>query len=65
MKLKEYIEKENLLLPNYNNLNIVDLVKYLYNKYGIKCEKSENFKKLPEIIPEKKTYYIYISRWNG
>lgn len=32
MKLNEYIKKENLILPNYNNLNIVDLAKYLYNR---------------------------------
>ncbi len=61
MKLKEYIKQENLLLPDYNNLNIVDLVKYLYSKYGIKCEENDNIKKLKDIIPDKKhTIFILV-----
>lgn len=54
MKLSEYIEKENLILPDYNNLNIVDLVKYLYKKYGIVCEKNSKQDELKKIIPNKK-----------
>ena len=61
MKLKEYIEKEKLLLPNYDSLNIVDLVKYLYSKYGVKCEENDNIEKLKNIIPNKKhTVFILI-----
>lgn len=61
MKLKEYIEKEKLLLPNYNSLNIVDLVKYLYSKYGVKCDENDNIEKLKNIIPNKKhTVFILI-----
>lgn len=61
MKLKEHIEKENLLLPDYNNLNIVDLVKCLYGKYGVECEENDNIKKLKDIIPNKKhTVFILV-----
>lgn len=61
MNLKEYIEKEKLLLPNYDNLNFVDLVKYLYNKYGVECEENDNIKKLKQIIPNKKhTVFILV-----
>lgn len=61
MNLKEYIEKENLLLPDYNNLNIVDLVKCLYRRYGVKCTETLNIKKLDQVIPHKKhTVFILI-----
>lgn len=52
--LKTYIENNNLLLPDYNNLNIVDLVKFLYNRYGIQFDKINNVDTLKKIIPEKK-----------
>lgn len=54
MKLKEYIKKENLVLPNYDNLNIVDLVKFLYDSCGIECDKNNNINKLKDIVPIKK-----------
>lgn len=61
MKLKDYIKKENLLLPNYSNLNIVDLAKYLYNKYGVVYEENDNIKELKDIIPDKKhTIFILV-----
>lgn len=61
MDLKEYIKKENLILPNYNNLNIVDLVKFLYGKYNVKYVENKNTKKLGEIIPDKKhTVFILV-----
>ena len=53
MNLKEYIEKENLILPDYSNLNIVDLVSTLYSRYGVDIKKNENIKKLDKIIPNK------------
>lgn len=59
--LKDYINNEDLLLSNYNDLNIVDLVKCLYSRYGVDCEKTDNIKKLEKIIPEKKhTIFILI-----
>lgn len=61
MDLKEYIKKENLILPNYNDLNIVDLVKFLYGKYDVKYEENDNTKKLKEVIPDKKhTIFILV-----
>lgn len=61
MNLKEYIEKEKLLLPNYDNLNIIDLIKCLYNKFGIECMENDNIKKLKDIIPDKKhTIFILV-----
>ena len=54
MNLKEYIEKENLILPDYSNLNIVDLVSTLYSRYGVDIKNNENIKKLDKIIPNKK-----------
>lgn len=61
MNLKEYIKNENLILPNYNNLNIVDLVKFLYGKYDVKYEENENTSKLKGLIPDKKhTVFILV-----
>ena len=54
MNLKDYIKKENLIMPNYNNLNIVDLVNYLYNKYRGECVTNDNIKKLANIVKLKK-----------
>ena len=61
MELKKYINEKNLVLPNYNDLNIIDLVKYLYNKYGVSCLENDNIKMLKNIIPNKKhTLFILI-----
>ena len=37
--LKEFINESNLLIPNYNEINIVDLMKCLYAKCGYCVEK--------------------------
>lgn len=61
MNLKEYIKREKLILPNYKKLSIVDLVRFLYGKYGVEYEKNENITKLKKLIPEKKhTVFILV-----
>ena len=32
--IKDIFEKENLIIPDYNNLNIVDLLQTIYSRYG-------------------------------
>lgn len=54
MRLNEYIEKANLVFPDYSNINIVDLAKYLYKKYGSYCNQDSKQAELKKIIPNKK-----------
>lgn len=60
MDLKKYIENNNLILPDYNNLNIVELMKFLYSKYGIdiKSNNEDNFSNLINL--KKHTVFILI-----
>ena len=39
-----FIEND-FVIPDYNNLNIVDLAKYLYSCYGIESDFNKNFEK--------------------
>ncbi len=52
MNLEKFINEEKMILPNYNNLNIVDLAKTLYIRYGIKIEENDNIKKIQKMIPD-------------
>lgn len=53
MDLKKYLENNNLILPDYNNLNIVELMRFLYSKYGVDV-KSNNENKFSDLINLKK-----------
>lgn len=60
MNLKKYLEDNNLILPDYSNLNIVELMRFLYSKYGvdINCNNEDNFSNLINL--KKHTVFILI-----
>lgn len=64
-KLIKFIEENNLLLPNYSEINIVDLMKCLYCKCGYKVEKNKNVEKLDLLIPNNKHYLFILSDGTG
>lgn len=60
MNLKKYLEDNNLILPDYSNLNIVELMRFLYSKYGvdINCNNENRFSNLINL--KKHTVFILI-----
>lgn len=59
--IKKIFEKEKFLLPNYKNLNVIDLMQTLYNKFGANFELNKNIDYLNDIIPDNKhTLFIII-----
>lgn len=64
---KEVIKENNLIVPNYNNLNILDLTNYLYKQKGLIKNKALNKKDayLKEIIPNNKHILFVISDGTG
>lgn len=60
MNLKKYLEDNNLILPDYSNLNIVELMRFLYSKYGvdINCNNENRFSNLINL--KKHTAFILI-----
>ncbi len=63
--LKKFIKKHNLVLPNYNEINIVDLMKCLYIKCGYNIKKTKNISELDYIIPNNKHYLFILSDGTG
>ena len=59
--LQEIFEKENLIVPDYNKLNLVNLVRTLYNRYYANYEIDKNMKYIDKLIPKSKhTLFILI-----
>lgn len=59
--LQEIFEKENLIVPDYNKLNLVNLVRTLYNRYDANYEIDKNMKYIDKLIPKSKhTLFILI-----
>ena len=60
MNLKKYLEDNNLILPDYSNLNIVELMRFLYSKYGVdvNCNNEDKFSNLINL--KKHTVFILI-----
>ena len=63
--LKEFINENNLLIPNYNEINIVDLMKCLYAKCGYSVESSSKINELDSMIPNNKHYLFILSDGTG
>lgn len=64
-KLNKILKNNDYIFPNYKNLNIVDLVRYLYSCYGVKYDVNENMKKLKKIIPSSKHTILVLSDGTG
>ena len=61
--LKENIEKLNNYLSDtsYNDIDIVDLIKYLSSKFGVKQEiKKEKYQRLEEYIGDSKKVLLVL-----
>jgi predicted AlkP superfamily pyrophosphatase or phosphodiesterase len=59
-----FIEND-FVIPDYNNLNIVDLAKYLYSCYGIESDFNKNFEKFQKLIPKNKHTLLILSDGMG
>lgn len=65
-KLKEYIQKNSLTYPNYEQeISIIDLMKCLYSRYGYEIEKTQKIEELDLIIPINKHYLFILSDGTG
>ena len=63
--IKEVLEKNNFVIPNYKNLNIVDLAKSIYSKFGIKFKNNSNIEKFNQLIPNNKHILLILSDGTG
>lgn len=59
-----FIEND-FVIPDYNNLNIVDLAKYLYSCYEIESDFNKNFEKFQKLIPKNKHTLLILSDGMG
>lgn len=59
------INANDFIIPNYNNLNIVDLVRCLYSYHGLSFEINENIKRLQSLIPKNKHTLLILSDGTG
>ena len=63
--LRKVLEKNNFVIPNYKNLNIVDLAKTIYSRFGIKFESNSNIEKLSQLIPNNNHVLLILSDGTG
>lgn len=61
----EIMDENSFIIPNYSNLNIVDLARCLYSYYGLSFEINENVKKLQCLIPKNKHILLILSDGTG
>lgn len=57
--------KNGFIIPNYNNPNIVDLMRAIYCKYNIKTEMNENVEMFRKQIPNNKHLLFILSDGTG
>lgn len=62
--IKEMLENE-FIIPNYNNPNIVDLMKTIYSRYGIKIKTNKNMKLFKTMIPNNNHIIFILSDGTG
>ncbi len=59
------IVKNNFLIPNYNNPNIVDLMRAIYCRYDVKIKTNKNIEMFKELIPYNKHILFILSDGTG
>ena len=64
-KIMNTMLKNNFIIPNYNNLNIVDLMRAIYCKYNIKTEINKNVETFKKLIPNNKHLLFILSDGTG
>lgn len=57
--IEEIFQKENLIIPNYNNINIVDLMQTIFNRFGANFKVNSKIEELSNIIP-KNNHTLFI-----
>lgn len=57
--------KNNFIVPNYNDPNIVDLMRAIYGKYNIKTELNKNVEAFQKIIPNNNHVLFILSDGTG
>ena len=62
---KNTILKNDFIMPNYNNANIVDLMRAIYCKYGIKTEMNKNVETFKTMMPNNKHTLFILSDGTG
>ena len=63
--MKEELENNNLICPDYNDLNILDLMKTIYNYRGLNLKETKNMQELKKIIPNNKHVLFILSDGTG
>lgn len=63
--LKKYIKEANLVFPDYNNLNIIDLMETIYARFGYETNNSAKKNYLNKLIPNNIHYLFVISDGTG
>lgn len=63
--LEKIIKENNLVLPDYHNINLVDLVKTIYKIKGIKYKNTKNIEYLESKIPKNKHILLVLSDGTG
>lgn len=61
----EIFKENDFMIPDYSNLNIVDLVRCLYNYHGMNFPMNKSIKKLQSIIPNNKHTILILSDGTG
>ncbi|NMA50953.1 MAG: alkaline phosphatase family protein [Mollicutes bacterium] len=59
------ILKNDFIIPNYNKPNIVDLMRAIYCRYGIKIDVNKNIEAFKSIIPNNKHILFVLSDGTG
>jgi len=63
--IEKILNNEHLIKPNYNEINLIDLVKTIYSRYGIMSENTDNINMLNKIIPKNKHTLLILSDGTG
>lgn len=64
-EIRDIIEKNNFIYPDYNTLNLVDLVKTLYKINGVDIKSNDNMEYLKKIIPNNPHMLFILSDGTG
>ena len=64
-KIMNIMLKNDFIIPDYNNPNIVDLMRAIYCKYNIKIEINKNVETFKKLIPNNKHVLFILSDGTG
>ena len=64
-KIMNIMLKNDFIIPDYNNPNIVDLMRAIYCKYNIETEINKNVETFRKLIPNNKHVLFILSDGTG